>query len=717
MAQSPVEGRGATVQELLSNKKYKLDYYQREYSWSRKDVVALLHDLERRFIREWRPTHSRRETIGYAPYFLGPIVCYQTPDAAFLVDGQQRLTTLHLIVVYLRRLLEEQDLDQDAKGLDPMIYSTRHGETTFNIDIPERNEVLNAFLRGIPKPPPADASLSVRNLYERARDIEEDFPASLRDEALPFFHDWLLDRVCLVSIDALDREHGWEIFETMNNRGARLSPVDLLKSYLLARAETGRRQLNDLWRRMIADLSRHGVDTPSEFVKAVLIAKFAAFDADSADLVEIDRAFHEWVRKNEIRLELRTAADFRAFVEYFLVPLSRQYSALKDASAMLVPGMEAVFHTARLEVVDPLPPILSALRPDDPDEVFEEKSRRIAGYLDLATTLKIVNNRSLLPHQVRPEVDELTVRLRSAEGLEGLTGLLEAEAATLPDDFSGVDRLSLQPGNWAQVRYVLARLTAFVEVAAGRPDLIAVYLDDAQPWEIEHVWPRAFPRYQAEIMTTEAFEDFRERLGALLLLPSGDRLPDEHATKIDHYREQNLLAASLHPETLDAEPEFARFVADHDLAEVFRPWPDHFGLDAIQIRQRLYRRLCELIWRPELLGLRPENTPPNRATVKRSRRKARYGVEIADLIEAGLIEDGTELYGHRKKHTYTARVTEGGRIRLPSGQTFDSVSRAAAVALNVKACNGWDFWRAGSDATGTLLSDLRREALAQGLME
>lgn len=419
MAQSPVEGRGATVQELLSNKKYKLDYYQREYSWSRKDVVALLHDLERRFIREWRPTHSRRETIGYAPYFLGPIVCYQTPDAAFLVDGQQRLTTLHLIIIYLRRLLEEQDLDQDARGLDPMIYSTRHGETTFNIDIPERNEVLNAFMWGLNQALPADSSLSVRNLYERARDIEEDFPASLRDEALPFFHDWLLDRVCLVSIDALDREHGWEIFETMNNRGARLSPVDLLKSYLLARAETGRRELNDLWRGMLADLSQHGVDTPSEFVKAILVAKFAAFDADSTDLVEIDRAFHEWVRKNETRLELRGPEDFRAFVEYFLVPLSRRYSALKDAAAELIPPVEAVFHTARLEVVDPLPPILAALRPDDSDEDFEDKSRQIAGYLDLATTLKIVNNRSLLPHQVRPEVDELTVRLRSAEGITG----------------------------------------------------------------------------------------------------------------------------------------------------------------------------------------------------------------------------------------------------------------------------------------------------------
>ena len=59
---------------------------------------------------------------------------------------------------------------------------------------------------------------SVRNLWERYRDLEEQFPPELSGEALPYFHDWLLHRVGLVGIEAHDQGHGWEIFETMNDR-------------------------------------------------------------------------------------------------------------------------------------------------------------------------------------------------------------------------------------------------------------------------------------------------------------------------------------------------------------------------------------------------------------------------------------------------------------------------------------------------------------------
>ena len=112
----------------------------------------------------------------------------------FLVDGQQRITTLHLLLIYLRRLLNDQELDDDAAYLNPLIYIRQRGRESFTIDIEERHPLLYAILHDHPYELPASPSPSLRNLYERNRDIDELYPEELRGDALPYFCDWLLER-------------------------------------------------------------------------------------------------------------------------------------------------------------------------------------------------------------------------------------------------------------------------------------------------------------------------------------------------------------------------------------------------------------------------------------------------------------------------------------------------------------------------------------------
>ena len=79
-----------------------------------------------------------------------------------------------------------------------------------------------------------EPSSSVRNLWLRYADIERLFPEDLRDEELPYFIYWLLDRVTIVEISTRDGGLALEIFETMNDRGLRLTSLDMLKSFILA---------------------------------------------------------------------------------------------------------------------------------------------------------------------------------------------------------------------------------------------------------------------------------------------------------------------------------------------------------------------------------------------------------------------------------------------------------------------------------------------------
>ena len=100
-----IVGTARTVSQLLSNSRYGLDFYQREYSWEEAQVGDLIEDLADRFRNEFDPGHERSDVDSYRPYFLGPIVTVQRDGIRYLVDGQQRITTLSLLLIHLRSSL------------------------------------------------------------------------------------------------------------------------------------------------------------------------------------------------------------------------------------------------------------------------------------------------------------------------------------------------------------------------------------------------------------------------------------------------------------------------------------------------------------------------------------------------------------------------------------------------------------------------------------
>ena len=93
------------------------------------------------------------------------------------------------------------------------------------------------------------------------------------------------------------------------------------------------------------------------------------------------------------------------------------------------------------------------------------------------------------------------------------------------------------------------------------------------------------------------FEDYRNRLGGLLLLPkqfnASSYRDKPYADKLDHYYRQNALARSLHPRAYEHSPGFRRFIEQQGL-----PFKAHteFKRADLDARQRLYRAIAERIW-------------------------------------------------------------------------------------------------------------------------
>jgi len=301
MPDAPIQGFSKTVHQLFSGASFRVDNYQREFTWERKDVATLILDLYKSFSSSRKTGDGRKETATYKPYFLGPYVYVEADDNTVLVDGQQRMTSLHLLLIHLYRLLDEAEERVDATKVANLIWTVNYGETTFTVNASERRELLEALVHGRDYDLPANPSPSVRNLAQRARDLVEDFPEDLRGESLLPFTDWFLNRVCLVGIKAESERHGWEIFVTMNDRGVRLAPIDLLKGHLIEMARLDATDLNTQWREMLSNLSTLGARVPGEFLSTLLLAKYADVN-DRSERDEVGSAAHEWVRVNSGRM-------------------------------------------------------------------------------------------------------------------------------------------------------------------------------------------------------------------------------------------------------------------------------------------------------------------------------------------------------------------------------------------------------------------------------
>src|SRR3954468_17362187 len=144
MAQiNKIDGNARTVRGLLGEK-YGIDYYQREYRWRRQDVEAMLEDLETRFMANFTPGDLRQKVQQYSHYFLGPIVVSRKEGRHFLIDGQQRLTTLTLLLIHLNHLQAERD---EVVRVDDLIYSERYGQKSFHLDVEERSAGMLALFQ------------------------------------------------------------------------------------------------------------------------------------------------------------------------------------------------------------------------------------------------------------------------------------------------------------------------------------------------------------------------------------------------------------------------------------------------------------------------------------------------------------------------------------------------------------------------------------------
>ncbi len=598
-------GEAKNLRELLGGTKFTIDYYQREYRWMTKQVSELIRDIGDKFLESHERGNDRSDVSQYVHYFLGSIIISNKDNQKYIIDGQQRLTTLTLLLIHIYHRLNDTD---DKTQLSNLICAKKFGKRSFNLNVRERETCMDALFQGRSFDENGQPE-SIVNVISRFHDISEEFPSEIDEEALPYFADWLIENVHLVEITAYSDADAYTIFETMNDRGLSLAPTDMLKGYLLANIKDAdhRSNANLIWREQIEKLQELGKEEDADAIKAWLRSQHAKNirerkkSAKPQDFDLIGTEFHRWVREHKQQLGLTESQAFTNFIIEDFAFYARQYYRIRSAAEKLTDGLEAIFYNAQNNFTLQYPVLLSPLQQDDSESEIEQKLRIVSTYLDILIARRIWNYRAIDYSTVQYAMF-LVMRDIRGKGVSELAALLkdrlnEVEPFENPDYPFG-----LHGTNGRQIRRLLARMTDYVEVQSGQASRYCEYIAPGKNgYEIEHIWANHPERHEDEFSHPENFKEYRNRIGGLLLLPKSFNASygDMHyAEKREHYLKQNFLAQSLHERAYECNPGFKKFCKQSGLE--FQPYPEFKKAD-LDMRQKLYLSLAGKVWNPDTL--------------------------------------------------------------------------------------------------------------------
>lgn len=207
---------------------YKIPILQRKYVWQDEDVENLLKDIEESMLKD---NQSR--------YFIGGMVFSRDGGERLLViDGQQRLTTLLLLISAVREYFENKNKEELSDNYSKMIWTsfiepnTGDFKKQFFLELHHNDDYILKKLFQSDDIDNTNLSVSQQNL-KTAKEVCENYFQKQDEEFVKKFMAYLSLKVYVVRTIAADQSTAFQIFETLNDRGARLEPEDLLKNLLL----------------------------------------------------------------------------------------------------------------------------------------------------------------------------------------------------------------------------------------------------------------------------------------------------------------------------------------------------------------------------------------------------------------------------------------------------------------------------------------------------
>ena len=471
--------------------------YQRPYAWGEEQARELLDDLTAALAA------APADLQAAQPYFLGSIVLIKSkgsPDAT-VVDGQQRLTTLTLLLSALRACVQDSDMQDDITSC---IYEkgslARGTKPRYRLSLRDRDQ--DFFKTHVQHEGGLTALASIHrklpDAQQRLKANAEVFTQALsgRSEADLFRLVRFIMTCCyLVTVSTPDLDSAFRIFGVLNSRGLDLSATDILKAEVIGGIpEVLRDQYTRQWEDQEQDLGRDEFGDLFGHIRMVY-----------------RKAKPHGTLLKEFREHVGPAANPVAFMDDVLMPMAKAYSQLRDANYASTRHAELVNQHLkwlnRLEFKDWVPPALTFFirHQESPDQMlrfFCDLER--LGYSILARKAG-VNERI-------DRFSALTGAIEKGADLFADGSLLQLSPIEQFDTYAALDGPLYETHSARALAILLVRIDGLLS------DGSAEYKDDVS---VEHVLPQhPAPNSQWQKWVPDVGEHQRwvHRLGNLALL-------------------------------------------------------------------------------------------------------------------------------------------------------------------------------------------------------
>ena len=591
-----VDSKVYPLKELFSDK-FDVDFYQREYVWQAKQLEDLIMDLSNEFLKNWKESHTLKNVVQYDPYYMGEIVLsMKNGDRSAVIDGQQRITTLTLLLIYLLR--KYGNIEKFPKGdIEKLIYSDYFGEPLFNLDIDERKECMLALYKNGEYEVQNSDSISVKNIVDRYLEIENNWNEKINENNIVSFVYWLKEKVMFSKVWTNSDEFAYVIFETMNDRGLSLTQIEMLRSYLLANINNEDRDqamqiFDDVVRKLVNIKLTSKSKAEFEFFKMYFRGHFARDFSQAknskSDFVRIGKEFHRWVRDNNEMLTLNNSSDYLEFIKrikYFaeIYQKINDYTQERNAKDYLYLIVNSDYGFTLQPAV-----ILASIAYKDDESTVDKKIKIVSKYLTKILSWRVWNHWMISQSALETPMYELCKAIRG-KSVEELKTILASEPLEL-QELNNAPTLNQQ--NRQKIKVLLALITEIVASESNESD----YILNKPDIEVEHIWANHFELHIDEFDNENDFATTRNGIGDLLVLPKsfnasyGD---EPYNVKVIQYFSQNILAQTLNAKKYENNPGFIKFKEKSKLG--FKPYTE-FKRIAISERAELYKAILKWNW-------------------------------------------------------------------------------------------------------------------------
>jgi len=470
-AANSIDAKSKKLMELLFRKKYQVKYFQREYKWQKGNIEDLLVDLERSFMSNFQVEHTRDNVPDYDCYYMGPVVLYREKTSFVIVDGQQRLTSFTLLLIYLNHLqkIVLKETPKKIQNLDEYIFSQPFEHETFNMEIPEREPILKCLFEGKEVDEKYLSNESSQNIYDRFSDIVDLFPITLKHEmVLPLFINWMVEKLIFIEIMAQTSDSAYTIFESMNDRGLKLTQAELLKSYLLSNVKDEQKikELDIAWKKKIAHLKTYSNDEEELFFKSWLRSKYAISirqpekGATNQDFERIGTRFSNWVQdsaKRLLGLDPSNPDTFYFFVHSDFHFFSDLYIKISDleVSEEMPEHLFKLMSYKGISLSLSYPFIMSPITKLDDEPTINEKIRLTVAYLDCFAVYRLLLNLPITQSSVDYQLNKAIKEIRDNSPNELMTRF-KSEIDELKKQF--LNNIDYVKSDLSNTKYIFSRL-------------------------------------------------------------------------------------------------------------------------------------------------------------------------------------------------------------------------------------------------------------------